>query len=459
MKSKLRVSIVLMVVLLVISTVYYFNRPEHSYEAPLPKEAEGKTVVNLWMKNSNEVETRRNQIERYNLENDDNIYINFVVYGSDYTNMLKVALSSSRKPDIFQYGYATLLTKGEIEPLDDFGIDIESAGNKNFLYYNGKPYAATLSANKAKLLWNKEMFAAAGLDPETPPKTWEEVIAYSEKIKEKFPEVVPFSFPVNDYDNIKLSIGNPSVGFDSIYHSFWNYEKGQYEFDSAKNILEVYRELYSKGMLDEKFAEKNRKNIRLDFYRESVAMIIGTYEDNSYFNKTEVANFEIGVADLPVFSYGNTSKYYTIGDYKNMVIRKDVENKEAVKKVMEWLMSSDVNRELLISGDVMPLFLDETDTKNFGENSFYGGASFENAILDPTLYISYNANEHKNLIVSAIDGSMEISDVINKLNDNYKKNYERAVRDSNFNFDFYRVDSSKSAKKGVSYGYKDIFKK
>ena len=53
------------------------------------------------MKNSNEVETRRNQIDRYNLENHDNIYINFVVYGSDYTNMLKVALSSSRKPDIF----------------------------------------------------------------------------------------------------------------------------------------------------------------------------------------------------------------------------------------------------------------------------------------------------------------------------------------------------------------------
>ena len=185
MKSKQRVSIVLMILLLSISTVYYFIRPEPSYKVKLPEEAEGKTVVNLWMKNSEDSETRRNQVARYNLENDDNIYINYVVYGNDYSNMLKVALSSTQKPDIFQYGYATLLTKEEIEPLDDFGINTEKYGKNNFLYYNGKPYAATLSANKAKLLWNKDIFAAAGLDPEKPPKNWEEGIAYSEKIKKK----------------------------------------------------------------------------------------------------------------------------------------------------------------------------------------------------------------------------------------------------------------------------------
>ena len=300
MKSKQRVSIVLMILLLSISTVYYFIRPEPSYKVKLPEEAEGKTVVNLWMKNSEDSETRRNQVARYNLENDDNIYINYVVYGNDYSNMLKVALSSTQKPDIFQYGYATLLTKEEIEPLDDFGINTEKYGKNNFLYYNGKPYAATLSANKAKLLWNKDIFAAAGLDPENPPKTWEEVIAYSEKIKEKYPEVTPFAFPVNNFENIKLSVGNPSVALDTIYHTFWDYENGEYKFDSAKRILEIYNHLYEKEMLAEDFHEKNRKDIRFDFYSQNSAMIIGSYEDQRYFNNIVAADFQIGIADLPV---------------------------------------------------------------------------------------------------------------------------------------------------------------
>lgn len=442
MKSKQRVFIVLMILLLSISTVYYFIRPEPSYKVKLPEEAEGKTVVNLWMKNSEDSETRRNQVARYNLENDDNIYINYVVYGNDYSNMLKVALSSTQKPDIFQYGYATLLTKEEIEPLDDFGINTEKYGKNNFLYYNGKPYAATLSANKAKLLWNKDIFAAAGLDPENPPKTWEEVIAYSEKIKEKYPEVTPFAFPVNNFENIKLSVGNPSVALDTIYHTFWDYENGEYKFDSAKRILEIYNHLYEKEMLAEDFHEKNRKDIRFDFYSQNSAMIIGSYEDQRYFNNIVAADFQIGIADLPVFDVNSEEKYYTVGDYNNMVIRKDVENKEAVKKVMEWLMSPEVNKELLLTGNVMPLFLDGIDTKNFHEYSFFGGAKFENAILDPTLYITYNANEHKDLIISAIDGSMDIREAIDKLNENYKKHYDNAAKNNKFNFDLYRSGSN-----------------
>ena len=35
------------------------------------------------------------------------------------------------------------------------------------------------------LYWNKDLFAAAGLDPEKAPATWEEEIAAAKTIKEK----------------------------------------------------------------------------------------------------------------------------------------------------------------------------------------------------------------------------------------------------------------------------------
>ena len=48
----------------------------------------------------------------------------------------------------------------------------------------------------------------------------------------------------------------------------------------------------------------------------------------------------------------------------------------------------------------MPLFLDGIDTKN--HEYVFGGAKFEMPFRSDS-YITYNANEHKDLIISAID--------------------------------------------------------
>ena len=44
--------------------------------------------------------------------------------------------------------------------------------------YYGIPYTVDLSG----LVWNKELFREAGLDPERPPQTWDELIEYSQKL-------------------------------------------------------------------------------------------------------------------------------------------------------------------------------------------------------------------------------------------------------------------------------------
>ena len=44
--------------------------------------------------------------------------------------------------------------------------------------YYGIPYTVDLSG----LVWNKELFREAGLDPERPPETWDELIEYAQKL-------------------------------------------------------------------------------------------------------------------------------------------------------------------------------------------------------------------------------------------------------------------------------------
>ncbi|MFH7835202.1 MAG: ABC transporter substrate-binding protein [Candidatus Aenigmatarchaeota archaeon] len=47
--------------------------------------------------------------------------------------------------------------------------------------YEGKVYSLPVSANNLQLFYNKDIFKANGLDPEKPPKTWDELVEIAKK--------------------------------------------------------------------------------------------------------------------------------------------------------------------------------------------------------------------------------------------------------------------------------------
>lgn len=60
----------------------------------------------------------------------------------------------------------------------------------------GVPVAFSTKA----LYWNKDLFKQAGLDPEVPPKTWAEEIAFAKQIKEKT-GIAGYGLPAKTFDN------------------------------------------------------------------------------------------------------------------------------------------------------------------------------------------------------------------------------------------------------------------
>jgi multiple sugar transport system substrate-binding protein len=51
--------------------------------------------------------------------------------------------------------------------------------------YAGKTYGIPTNNETMALIWNAALFQAAGLDPEKPPATWDELVVYSKQIKDK----------------------------------------------------------------------------------------------------------------------------------------------------------------------------------------------------------------------------------------------------------------------------------
>lgn len=90
--------------------------------------------------------------------------------------------------------------------------------------FDGTQWGVPIAFSTKALYWNKDLFKEAGLDPETPPKTWAEEIAFSKQIQEK--TGIP-------------GYGLPAKTFDNTMHQFlhWVYTNSGKIIDADGNIV------------------------------------------------------------------------------------------------------------------------------------------------------------------------------------------------------------------------------
>ncbi|MFC5445885.1 ABC transporter substrate-binding protein [Rhizobium halophytocola] len=66
--------------------------------------------------------------------------------------------------------------------------------------FDGTQWGTPVAFSTKALYWNKDLFKQAGLDPESPPKTWAEEIADAKAIKEKT-GIAGYGLPAKTFDN------------------------------------------------------------------------------------------------------------------------------------------------------------------------------------------------------------------------------------------------------------------
>lgn len=138
-----------------------------------------------------------------------NTYWVSAVYKGTYTETMNAAIAAfqaGQAPHIvqvFEVGTATMMAAGgAIYPVDQLFKDTGVPFNpEDFIpsvkgYYSfpdGRMAAMPFNSSTAVLWYNKDMFRAAGLDPDNPPRTWAEVRAAAAKIKEAGVAEIPLS--------------------------------------------------------------------------------------------------------------------------------------------------------------------------------------------------------------------------------------------------------------------------
>ncbi len=121
------------------------------------------------------------------------------VYSGSYQDTITKVITASRGGTPPQLSVAlsadmfTLIDEDLIVPFDDF---IKTDADKAWLagFYpafmensqtGGKTYGIPFQRSTPVMYWNKEAFKEAGLDPNTPPATWEELVEFGKKLTKK----------------------------------------------------------------------------------------------------------------------------------------------------------------------------------------------------------------------------------------------------------------------------------
>ena len=105
---------------------------------------------------------------------------------------IQTALTTRTEPDIARVDVSFLSRLASKNALLDLGPYVPAEFREEILpvalsscYYDGKLWGLPDQTNGLCLFYNKEHFRAAGLDPERPPATWDEVISYGRKLTNK----------------------------------------------------------------------------------------------------------------------------------------------------------------------------------------------------------------------------------------------------------------------------------
>lgn len=275
----------------------------------------GKTIVTIWG-NGAGVNVEADYAKKFNetIGAEKNIKIDYQVKEGDMQQQIEVALQSGKAPDIFSTGkIKEMAEKNYIAPLSKFkggkeivdkSVEDGGAFSEGVNVVDGEAYAITNSVLTWGLIYNADMFKAAGLVDDkgepTPPKTWEQFREYAKKLTDKSKRQYGVILPMKwgawfDYDiRIPMAASKPNFGF--------NTDTMQYDYSDYNEIFNILMGIKKDGSCYPGSEGIDNDPARARFAEGNIGMKISVSWDSGVFKEQFVPNFNWKVAPLPTYS-------------------------------------------------------------------------------------------------------------------------------------------------------------
>lgn len=316
------------------------------------------TEITLWTRSPLERQAK-NVVEAYNKSHKNQVKLE-IIPNDDMEGKVGGASQTDSLPDIFagdvvripywaSEGIFTDITK-QIDGLDN-KADLQQ-GHIEAGTVDGAEYTLPFITDVSVMVWNKNLYKEAGLDPEQGPKSIDQFVEQAKKVAALNKDGVAGSYLAGQSGGALVFDLFPSVWADGESVMNKDGSEATLDNDSMKGVLDAYKELANTtNGLGAGSKEETGATWTAPFANGKIGVM--PYPNTSttaLFDAEKDGGFEVGVAPIPGTKEGKTSTFLG-GDA--MGISKDSKHVAQAWNFLYWLMQSDAQKEV---------FADQGDT-------------------------------------------------------------------------------------------------
>ena len=233
---------------------------------------------------------------------------------NEYYNLLGAAITAGEGPDVLLVHGGTRLTERQdlMLPLDDFiGDEADNFINLQNGWVNnetGEIIALPITIQGFVYYYNKDIYTEAGLDPETPPTTWDELVANCETIMANT-EASCFTAGGKDAHGMQF-YGSLYAAAMFTHEDHAEFLAGEIPYDDPR----MYKQL-------EYWYEASQR----DWWQEGVASETTYMDSHDNFSAGRAAHTQGLISDIAHWKmFGDFLGANNVGMFKNVVLDPEV---------------------------------------------------------------------------------------------------------------------------------------
>lgn len=420
------------------------------------KENSDLKTVRIWTGNSHSKTVVSRLVDEFNKERGKELGVNVVyeVKSGDSAQSIDLAYETGDEPEFCQGGNMKQLAEtGKIVAIEDM------PGGKEFLaeydpqqlvnfQVDGKTYAAPHTLSVVGLIYNKDMFKAAGLVDEngepTPPKTYEEMREYAKKLtnkeKQEFGAIIPLK-PSWIY-----GVAVQNLAKSSSNTGTYDWIAGKYDYSSHIPVMEMWKGIQDDGSMFPGILNMDDDAARAQFAQGKIGMRVGASYDCAVLTEQFPAVCDWGVAPFPTLKEGE--RYATSATANSVLyINKkavDLLGEETAMEIYKWFHGDEMMSQLYAEGMDIPAkasVVDNTkvttDMKGWKEFAVLSKYGYNDCWNRPGVLESGKKTSQEYFLNDFWTGKMTAQEVVNELNEGavvgmanwFEKNPDKKIED------------------------------
>ncbi len=345
-----------------------------SAESRKQENLNSKTIT-VWHWMSDRDDAFHELVKRFEDETQIKVKLELFAPSESYSQRVKASAQTGTLPDIYgvlgeKRDFASFIRSGYVKNLaEDMNAQASSGGPawKNTIFQKAlavnefesgnefgiEPgiYGVPLDATTIQMVYNKKLYAKAGLDPNKPPRTWEEFVAHNRALKQK--GIPGFVSGFGEIWMIDALASNWAMNLMGEKKVFATYEgKVSYTDPDWVKVLSLFKQMADEKILVSGAVTMVNKTAEQTFANERAAYAFnGSWCVNVY----KGMNPDLDYAPIPPPAISNAYPMKVWGGAgSSFVVNNGSPRRAEAVKFLRWLTSEDQQSYLAQATENLP---------------------------------------------------------------------------------------------------------